>query len=74
MSREGLSDFLNAAEHSASLRKKVRTCGDSQSLIDLARKYGFAVNLNDIKVAGELDKIENWFETSKIKPIKRIVE
>ncbi|MEC7738547.1 MAG: Nif11-like leader peptide family natural product precursor, partial [Cyanobacteriota bacterium] len=49
MTREGLSDFLHAAEHSLAFRDQLKNCSNDQELIDLAKAYGFAVKLCDLQ-------------------------
>ena len=66
MSRQGLSDFLHAAEHSASLRREIRRCVDEPTLLSLARRYGFHVSTQDIKQDRESEKLEAWFKESQI--------
>ena len=71
MSREGLSDFIHASEHSASLRRELAKCNNNESLIKLAHCYGFLITQEDLKREDELSKIEAWFRTSKISPYYR---
>ncbi len=71
MSFEGLSDFLNAAEHSASLRRAIRTCTNKQMLIDLASTYGFSIKERDLDENNSESHIIDWFKSSKISPIKK---
>ena len=68
MSRAGLKDFLHAVDHSSSLRHDVRCCADRQALIRLANSYGFAVNDGDIQADALASKVQQWFDTSTIKP------
>ena len=70
MSREGLSDFVHAAEHNAALRRNIRCCLNKESIIDLAKSYGFLVTSYDLEVCATLDKFEDWFNHSKIKPTR----
>ncbi len=71
MTHEGFSDFIYAIEHSLSLRSKVKLCSNVQQLVNLANDYGFKVTINDLIEDENLGKIENWFEKSKINPIRR---
>ncbi|MFL0768718.1 MAG: Nif11-like leader peptide family natural product precursor [Prochlorococcus sp.] len=66
MSRQGFSDFLHAAEHSASLRREIRSCEDQRTLLLLARRYGFPVKDEDIKQDPEYTRVEKWFKNSQI--------
>ncbi len=70
MSREGLADFVYAAEHSSSLRREIRKCENSESLIKLAKKNGFSISTTDLLNSDQCDKIEEWFKNSKIHPIQ----
>ncbi len=70
MSREELSNFIRAAEHSSALRRKIQACKNNQSLIDLAKEYRFSISLKDFNEDNNLEKINNWFQQSKIRPIK----
>ncbi len=70
MSRENLSDFVYAAEHSFALRKKLKDCKDKRALIELAREYGFCITNNDLVDETKYSKLEQWFEDSQINPIK----
>ena len=70
MSREALSDFLYAAEHSFDLRKKLKDCKDKRDLIELAKEYGFSITNNDLLNEVKYSKLDHWFEDSQIDPIK----
>ena len=70
MTREGLTDFIHSAEHSASLRRKIYRCKTSNELLNLAQDYGFNVSKNDLEEDLVADKIDNWFKVSRINPIK----
>ncbi len=71
MTREGLSDFLRAIEHNASLRRKLKECSSNDSLLKLAKDYGFKVELYDLQNESEANKIESWFKLSQIHPIRK---
>ncbi|WP_072014317.1 MULTISPECIES: Nif11-like leader peptide family natural product precursor [unclassified Prochlorococcus] len=71
MTREGLSNLLHAAEHSLSLRSKLKNCSNYQELIDIATDYGFTVKLCDFQNEVESQRIEDWFRNSKISPIRK---
>ncbi|MFL0777742.1 MAG: Nif11-like leader peptide family natural product precursor [Prochlorococcus sp.] len=71
MSRQDVLDFLHAAEHSASLRRELRQCSDQQSLLEVARRYGFSIKPEDLQNDSESERIETWFEASKISPVRR---
>ena len=71
MSREGLNNFVYAAKHSYSLRKKLKNCKeDPQNIINLAAEYGFTITLKDLDEDDDAERIENWFESSEISPLK----
>ena len=71
MTREGLSGLLHAAEHSLTLRGKLKNCSNDQELIDLAKDYGFPVKLCDLQNEAESQQIEDWFRNSRISPIRK---
>tara|TARA_Y100001968_G_C19412726_1_gene747233 strand:- start:1041 stop:1268 length:228 start_codon:yes stop_codon:yes gene_type:complete len=71
MTREGLSNFVRAAEHSLSLRIEISKANNLSELITIANKYGFSFNHNDIKSDFILNKAEVWFNESKISSIKK---
>ena len=71
MTREGLSDLLHTAEHSLTLRGKLKNCSNVQELIDLAKDYGFPVKLCDLQNEAESQQIEDWFRNSRISPIRK---
>ncbi len=73
MSQEGLSDFVNAAEHSSSLRRKIRHCKSNKSLIEIALKHGFPVKVTDLEEVKTSEKIASWFRSNEIEPIRRII-
>ncbi len=70
MTREGLSNFLYAAERSSSLRREIRKCNKIEDLFILAKDYGFSVCLKDIEEDATSTEIDSWFRLSKISPIK----
>ena len=71
MSRQGLIDLLQAAEHSLSLRLELRNCSSHQDLLNLASQYGFSIKLCDLENENSSQRIEDWFENSKIPPIRK---
>ena len=71
MTREGLSDLLHTAEHSLTLRGKLKNCSNDQELIDLAKDYGFPVKLCDLQNEAESQQVEDWFRNSRISPIRK---
>tara|TARA_Y100001968_G_scaffold267350_1_gene257270 strand:+ start:235 stop:462 length:228 start_codon:yes stop_codon:yes gene_type:complete len=71
MSREDLSGFIHAAEHSGDLRRKLQKCRNSKSrIILLAKDYGFILSDKDFLNNSKEDAICKWFKKSKIDPIK----
>lgn len=70
MTREGLSDFIYAAERSSSLRRKIRRCNGIEELFLVAKDYGFKVCSKDLEEDEINAKIDSWFEINKIFPIK----
>ncbi len=71
MSREDFSNFLNAAERSASLRRRLQKCKDQQMILDLAAQYGFSITVQDLKEDSTAERTETWFKESRISPIKK---
>ncbi len=71
MSREAFSDFLYTVEHSSALRRELKKCTNYKAIIDLANNYGFNLSMNDFKEDVTAEKIEEWFKTNTIPPIKK---
>ena len=71
MSKKGLADFLYSLEHSASLRRELQDCEDDIDLIRLAKQNGFLITQIDLETSEESSRIEQWFKTSNINPIKK---
>ena len=72
MSREDLINFINAVEHSHSLRKKLSQSKDLNSILDLAAKYGFNITKKDLYEDSDAEKAGKWFKTNIIPPIKKL--
>ncbi len=70
MSREGLKEFLYSLEHSGALRRELGNCETDNDLIKLAKENGFLVNKSDLETSEESQRIEEWFRSCNIKPIK----
>ena len=70
MTREGLTSFIHAAEHSSSLRRELKKCNNLDSIVEIARNYGFSVSTKDFEEENTNSQIEFWFKNSKINPIK----
>ncbi len=70
MSREDLNSFFKAVERSAALKKEIKGCKDQKSIIQLAKAYGFFISIKDIAEDDEANKIFEWFNSSKISPLK----
>ncbi len=66
MSREAVSDFLHALEHSQQLRKAAACCRNDMELIALANQLGFSVNQTDLDQDSRDSAISQWFEVSRI--------
>lgn len=71
MTRKGLSDLLHAAEHSSALRRELRNCSNHQDLLALAANHGFTIKLYDLQNEEKSQRIDDWFQTSKIDPIRK---
>tara|TARA_B100000029_G_C17477559_1_gene924330 strand:- start:336 stop:566 length:231 start_codon:yes stop_codon:yes gene_type:complete len=70
MSREDLTNFLHAVNHSSSLRKEISDCKSQKNVIDIAQRYGFFITNQDLHEDGNAAKINNWFKDSRINPIR----
>ena len=70
MSREDLKNFFHSVQHSSSLRTKIQRCEDYGRILELAKDYGFSITLKDLTEDNTAMEIENWFEVSKIPPLK----
>ena len=70
MTREAFKHFLRAVERSPELRKQMNQCKSNQGLLELAKNNGFIINFQDVKEDLIANKIDNWFHSSKINPIK----
>ncbi len=71
MTREGLSEFLNAIDRSSKLRRELVKCKDKESLLRIAANYGFPINAKDLAEDEAAEKISNWFNLSKVSSIKK---
>ena len=72
MSRESLRNLINAAEHSLWLRKELFNCKNYSELIIFANKNGFEIKEDDLIEESNAEKIEIWFNKSKISPLRSI--
>jgi predicted ribosomally synthesized peptide with nif11-like leader len=72
MSREDLINFVNAVEHSYALREELNHSKDLNSILNLAAKYGFKITKKDLSEESDAERIESWFKTNIISPIKRL--
>ena len=71
MSIRDLKSFINTAERNRELRIKIRRCKTHQNLVLLAKEYGFCISFKDFEDEAIAAKaIGDWFEKSKIAPIK----
>ncbi len=70
MSRKAFKDFVHTAEHSYSLRVKLKSCSDSKSIINLANEYGFCITKNDLTEDYVAEKVDQLFNQNVIAPIK----
>lgn len=71
MTRENLSDFIRAIEHSYSLKREVKNCKNINQIISTAANYGFNITTTDIEEDELIEEIAKWFEISEIHPIKK---
>ena len=66
MSRQELKDFIKAVERNYSLKKEVRKCKNNLLIINMARKYGYKINKNDLEEKSVEQMIDNWFQKSNL--------
>ena len=66
MSREGWKDFLRAAERSPALQRELNACSETKDIIELGKRLGFAMCLDDLNQDAQAEAISNWFEQSTI--------
>ncbi|WP_114992265.1 Nif11-like leader peptide family natural product precursor [Synechococcus sp. UW179A] len=66
MSREALSSFVHALEHSAALRRQLHACSDDAEIVSLARSLDFAVNRADLIEDKQASTLESWFSRSAL--------
>ncbi len=71
MSREDFSLFINALEHSYSLRVALKKCKTNKMILELANKNGFSLTINDLLGNSNSEKAEEWFIKSKLNPLKK---
>ncbi len=70
MSREGLRNFVQAVEHSASLRRQVIEANLPEELITIAASNGFAVREQDLREDAICSDVQSWFDRSWVHPAK----
>ncbi len=66
MTRESLTRFIHAVEHSSSLRRELSKCKDLQKVLEVANNYGFRVSNQDLKEDALASKVEKSFEINKL--------
>ena len=66
MSREGWKDFLRDAERSPALQRELNACSETKDIIELGKRLGFAICLEDLNQDAQAEAIRNWFEQSTI--------
>ena len=72
MSREDLTNFLNAAKHNLTIRRDLNQSRLSfKEIIIIAAKYGFKIPYEDIKEDKTSERAEDWFTKSRISPLKK---
>ena len=70
MSREELSNFIYAVEHSFLLRAELRKSLEDQNILNIAKKYGYKITDSDLEESPIKERIGQWFGQSKINPIR----
>ena len=66
MSREGWKNFLHAAERSPALQRELNSCRETTDIIELGKRLGFTLNLDDLNKDAQAEAISKWFEQSTI--------
>ena len=66
MSREGWKDFLRAAERSPALQRELNACSETKDIIELGKRLGFAMCLDDLNQDAQAEAISHWFKQSTI--------
>ena len=66
MSRDALRNFLHAVEHVRSIRATAAQCRTDEDLIELARRNGFSIQLQDLREDQDASRIGTWFASSRI--------
>ena len=66
MSREDWNDFLHAAERSPALQRELNACKETQDIIQIGKRLGFALCLDDLNHDAQAEAIGKWFEQSTI--------
>ena len=66
MSREALSAFVHALEHSASLRRQLHACSNDAEVVSLARRLDFALEPADLIEQDQVAAMETWFSRSAL--------
>ena len=66
MSREGWKDFLHAAERSPALQRELNGCSETKDIVELGKRLGFSLCLDDLNQDAQAETISKWFEQSII--------
>ena len=66
MSREGWKDFSRAAERSPALQRELSVCSETIDIVELGKRLGFALCLEDLNKDPEAEAISKWFDQSTI--------
>ena len=66
MSREGGKDFLLAAERSPALQRELNGCSETKDIIELGKRLGFELCVDDLVQDAQAEAIGKWFEQSTI--------
>ncbi|MEJ6585123.1 MAG: Nif11-like leader peptide family natural product precursor [Synechococcus sp. ChBW.bin.23] len=66
MSREGWKDFLRAAERSPALQHELSVCSETKDIVELGKRLGFSLCLDELNKDSQAEAISNWFDQSTI--------
>ena len=66
MSREGWKNFLRAAERSPALQREISAYSETKDIVELGKRLGFSLCLDDLNQDPQAEAISKWFEQSTI--------
>ena len=70
MSQDQLLQLLRAAEASPSLRRRLRLVGSWEQWLALARRLGYRIDADDLRLAERQDQASWFLGRSQLAPIR----